>query len=130
MKSNEIKENKEELNNHNENDYEYLNLDDISFDDDSDEENNIKEKINSLEIEINVTKRNKYQRNKMLDEADILFGNYSDDEDIINNSNNPNKNRILNNKGTTSNLEYILNQRNHKNEYKIRIKISKLIPIK
>ena len=130
MKSNEIKENKEELNNHNENDYDDLNLDDISLDDDSDEENNTKEKINSLEIEINVTKRNKYQRNKMLDEADILFGNYSDDEDIINNSNNPNKNRILNNKGTTSNLEYILNQRNHKNEYKIRIKISKLIPIK
>ena len=73
---------------------------------------------------------NKYQKNKILDEADILFGNYSDDEDIINNSNNSNNNRILNNKGTTSNLEYILNQRNHKNEYKIRIKISKLIPIK
>ena len=129
MKSNEIKENKEKLNYLNENDYDDLNLDDISFDD-SDEENNIKEKINSLEIEFNVIKINKYQKNKILDEADILFGNYSDDEDIINNSNNPNKNRILNNKGTTSNLEYILNQRNHKNEYKIRIKISKLIPIK
>ena len=129
MKSNEIKENKEKLNNHNENDYDDLNLDDISFDD-SDEENDKKEKINSLEIEFNVIKINKYQKNKILDEADILFGNYSDDEDIINNSNNPNKNRILNNKGTTSNLEYILNQRNHKNEYKIRIKISKLIPIK
>ena len=130
MKSNEIKENKEELNNHNENDYEFLNLDDISFDDDSDEENNIKEKINSLEIEINVTKRNKYQRNKMLDEADILFGNYSDDEDIINNNNNPKNNKKLIYKGTTANLEYMLSHRNHKDEYKIRIKISKLKPKK
>ena len=129
MKTNEIKENKEELINHNENDYEDLNLDDISLDDDSDEENSTKEKINSLEIEINVIKRNKYQRNKILDEADILFGNYSDDEDIINNK-NPKTNKKLINKGTTSNLEYMLSTRNHKNEYKIRIKISKLIPIK
>lgn len=111
MNSNEVFS----LNENNISDYDNLNLSnlsDISLSEDKEK----KEKINSLQIEISIIKN--IQNKKIKDEADLVFGNYSDNEEDT-------KNNI--HRRISSNLEYMLNQRKGKEIYKIRRKIVKRI---
>ena len=115
MNSNEVFTQKE----NNESDYDNLNLSNLSELSLSDDEK--KEKINSLQIEISIIKNN--HNKKIKDEADLIFGNYSDEEE---NNKNKNKKEFIH-KRMSSNLEYMLNQRKWKETYKIRRKIVKRI---